>query len=507
MAESEVLLDGPPKDSPKDPAMAKAVLFIRSLRGWSQRRLARAAGVDPGQISRYENGLHTPTRAVLKRLAASARVPFALVELALPYLRECAREYEGPGPDSAPEGAAGARAVESVAAVVARSVAGIVEVTTIQELSKVGLFGTSALSEEGLAADEVWQNFADLSESQQVALVEGGRSYRSATLCLRVCEESERVAASSPGRALGLARVALAVAARFEGTGACRSRLMGYACGHFANALRVANDFAQAERSFAKAWKLWEAGSSAEDVGLDAARLFDLEASLRRAQRQFDEALRLHDRALSVAALGGMACILLNKAGTYQQRGDYELAIATLTEAAQRLDEKREPRQLCVLRFNIAANLCHLERYAEAENLALEVRRLAESLGHDLDLVRVRWLEGRIALGLGRREDAIAALEEVRRELADRALPYDTALASLDLAVLFLEDGRTAEVRGLAEEMIAIFITQKVGREALMALQVFDRAVRTERATADLARRLAEYLEQARRDPRLPFRP
>jgi len=65
------------------------------------------------------------------------------------------------------------------------------------------------------------------------------------------------------------------------------------------------------------------------------AAALDLEASLRRAERRFDEALRLHDRALAVAPPASVAYVLLNKAGTFQQAGRVERAVRTLREAAR----------------------------------------------------------------------------------------------------------------------------------------------------------------------------
>jgi hypothetical protein len=88
-----------------------------------------------------------------------------------------------------------------------------------------------------------------------------------------------------------------------------------------------------------------------------------------------------------------------------------------------------------------------------------------------LDLTRVLWLEGRVAAGLERREEALPALEQVRRYFTTEQIAYDAALASLEVAVLYLEAGRTGEVRTLAEEMLWIFKAQGVHREALAALK------------------------------------
>ncbi|HYX24555.1 MAG TPA: hypothetical protein VFC23_10425, partial [Thermoanaerobaculia bacterium] len=108
-------------------------------------------------------------------------------------------------------------------------------------------------------------------------------------------------------------------------------------------------------------------------------------------------------------------------------------------------------------------------------------------------------------LGLGERERARTAFEEVRREFTERGMGYDTALVSLELAALDLEDGRTAEVKELAREMVTVFRAQEVQREALAALLLFRRAALKERATAELARDVAEFLNRLRHEPGLRF--
>jgi hypothetical protein len=76
---------------------------------------------------------------------------------------------------------------------------------------------------------------------------------------------------------------------------------------------------------------------------------------------------------------------------------------------------------------------------------------------------------------------------------------------SLELALIFLEQGRTGETRKLAEEMLEIFKAQKVEREALAALRVFCDAAKRETATVELARRVVKFLYRAQHDPELRF--
>ena len=50
------------------------------------------------------------------------------------------------------------------------------------------------------------------------------------------------------------------------------------------------------------------------------------------------------------------------------------------------------------------------------------MRRLAERLGEELDLLRVVWLEANVLAGLGRTADAEVSFRQVRREFAARGL-------------------------------------------------------------------------------------
>jgi len=106
---------------------------------------------------------------------------------------------------------------------------------------------------------------------------------------------------------------------------------------------------------------------------------------------------------------------------------------------------------------------------------------------------------------MGKKEKAISALTWVREEFASRGIAYDVALSTLELAVLYLEEGWTAKVKELARQMAPIFKAQGVHREALAALQLFRDAAERETATAELARRVVDYLCRARHNPGLKF--
>jgi tetratricopeptide (TPR) repeat protein len=230
-----------------------------------------------------------------------------------------------------------------------------------------------------------------------------------------------------------------------------------------------------------------------------------LEVSLRIDQHRPAEALKLIDQALAVDRNGLTKHLLIKRGRALEQLGDYDGAITALRQAAPLIDGQQEPRLLLVARFNLVCNLCYRRRFDEAKALLPEVRAEAERLGQELDLVRTLWLEGWVAAGLGRKTEAIAALEHVSRDLIRLQIPSDAALASLELAVLYLEEGRTAEVRALALALAWIFDAEGVHPGTLAALRLFCQAAKKETATVELAQRLVDFLYRAQHDPELRF--
>jgi hypothetical protein len=107
--------------------------------------------------------------------------------------------------------------------------------------------------------------------------------------------------------------------------------------------------------------------------------------------------------------------------------------------------------------------------------------------------------EGRVEAGQGRRAQAAEAFIEVRTEFASRGMRFDAALSTLDLAALYLEEGRTGEVKVLALQMVFLFQAQGIDRETLAASQLFCDAAQRETVTLEMVRQLVQDLEQVRR--------
>jgi len=131
------------------------------------------------------------------------------------------------------------------------------------------------------------------------------------------------------------------------------------------------------------------------------------------------------------------------------------------------------------------------------------VRELAGALGDEVFLIRVVWLEGRIAAGLGRTEEALRLLGQARRELARRNLVADAALALLEEAFILVSAGKS--IGELGRELARLLDSKGVHREALAALRLFQEAAERETASVEMVRRLLGYLYRARYDQDLPF--
>jgi tetratricopeptide (TPR) repeat protein len=351
-------------------------------------------------------------------------------------------------------------------------------------------------------ASMLFQVLQGLPEEDQLAVVRVVREYQSWALVECLCEESEVQASRELGRAAFLARLAREVARRVRGPKGWVRRVRAFSAAHVANILRVKGSLKASAALFQKAGQLWTAGSDPDGV-LDPGRLLDLEASLCRAQRRFEEALALLEEARGVSRSPGR--ILIKKGLTLEVMGKYENAIETLLAAEALHDVQADPRLRNILQCNLALDFCHVRRFGEAAKLTEDVREIAAEVGDAITILRITWIDGRIAAGQGRTGEALSLLAQARRDFTDRNMAYDVALALLEEAVLLLDQDRTAEVKTLARGLPAIFEAEEVHREALAALRLFHEAADREAATAELARHVLHYLFRARYDQGLPF--
>jgi hypothetical protein len=461
----------------------------------SQKELEVKAGLPPKSLSQYLRRGHLMKQATFERLLAALDCKPAAVWI----VRACLEALDALE-QSSDLTAEERTEIEEAALGAAR--------LTREDLTEAVLRARAApTTGYPLAADLVTARFRAAEqwerlkgEEHQLVVVRVAEEYQNWALCEKVCDESERQASRTVEHAAALARLAQEIADRVRGPEEWCNRVCGYAAAHGANALRVAGELKVARAALEPAKHLWHAGSDPLGV-LDPGRLLDLEASLCRDERRFAEALALLDEAAAVGR--SPERVLIKKGFTLEVMGEYGQAVETLLRAEPLVVRLGDPRLLYMLRFNLAVNYTHVSRYGEATKLLDQVRALAA--GAEIERCRVIWLEGRIAAGLGRSADARRLLAEARRRFVTENMMADASLALLEEAALLLDEGGTAEVKILARELASVLKSKGVHREALAALQLFQRAAEREAATAELARSVLRFLFRARHDQGLQF--
>ena len=377
-------------------------------------------------------------------------------------------------------------------------------------------FGQNTLEVRGEARDrdrarapKLYTELTRHPVSRQRALIQRTWRFKNYVFAEFLLEESLRSVVDDPSRAEDLAELALVVAEQLEGSHygpALIHDLKARAWTYVGNARRVASDLRSAEEAFTEAEKALADGT--DDVLL-RARTMILKGELRREQRRFKEADDQFKKALTIYREAGedhwVGRTLISSAKLAEESGHPEQGVKLLREAMPLIDEQREPRLMLCIKQNLAGCLAEAGQYQEAKKMVPEIKKLGAEQGSNVDALRSLWIEGKIARGMNKLDDAEKAFGRMRDEFVQRGIAYDAALASLDLAAVYAQQGRTGEMKQLAEEMLPIFRSRDVHREATAALLVFQRAAKTESATLQMVADIARFLREARGNPELIY--
>jgi tetratricopeptide (TPR) repeat protein len=278
--------------------------------------------------------------------------------------------------------------------------------------------------------------------------------------------------------------------------------LRARASAELANAYRLTDDLARAEAAIARALDLRMQGSGDP---LLYARIANLRASLLGDQRRFAEAFRMLDAARSIYRRYGDSHeegrILIIKGLHTGYAGDSEAGFRLLCQGLSMIDRKRDRKLVLQALHNIL--LFRVEN-GEYEAAGRQIRRmwpLYAAHASWVDRAKLRWIEGQIVAGLGRLDEAEALLLQTRHDLDGAGLGYEAALTSLHLAEIWLQQGRTAEVREMVAELVMTFRALGVEREDLAAVLVLREAVERDQITLEVLRRAGGVLRRRPHDP------
>lgn len=367
------------------------------------------------------------------------------------------------------------------------------------------------LAEEWVKPDRLWEELRELDpESLHRRVRRRPQRYRSIELAKRLLDSAWE-ARADPMAAEELSRAALEVLDHTETDIGDQPRLqdaIARAWANIANAHRIRHQMAEAERAFEKAEEHLSQGSRDPRK---RAPVLSMKGVMFSRQQRFEEAQKHYDQAAAIhhwaGNLEGEVMCRISKANAYELAGDLDQAIATLEEAERLAPDgvEVEPYLMICLQQNRALCLVQADRIEEARRLLPEVRKFVERDGMRHNRFRLQLLEARVARKMGDTAKAEELLRQVREHFLEEDLGYDAALASLHLAALLLDEGRTAETRELAQEMLHVFNRLDIQREAFAALILFQKAALKEEATVAMVRDIVSFLERSSTNPALRY--
>lgn len=365
------------------------------------------------------------------------------------------------------------------------------------------------LLREHARVPELLERLEAVAPDERPARVRNDPDLQSCPLCQRLIEAGHDLVHAEISKAEELALVAIALSQELDtrryGTDLVND-VKARAWGSLAEVLRSRADLRAADGALAVAEALLAIGTG--DV-FEEARLLEIRAVLRRDQRRMEEAHGILDEVVAIYRqyrdfhMVGRAFV--QKGSVHAAEGELEPAVRWLRKGLGLLDPTRERRLELSARHSLMLCLHESGCHQEAWFLLKASRPEFQDHGGKLLNLRLRWLEGKIQQALGQLPEAEEAMVEARSGLLDEGAGFSAAQVCLDLAGLYAAQSRAGEMRRLAEEMLPIFQSRDIHREAIAALIVFQQAVQMEKLSSDLLDEIRTFLRKARTDPKLRF--
>lgn len=292
-------------------------------------------------------------------------------------------------------------------------------------------------------------------------------------------------------------QLAAKIAAANAGTNGADLLLLAYS--YLGSAYRAVGDFARAEEAFGEAAK-YRASASPTALAEYLRRLAYLRIFQHDAEcfPVIEEAIAIHKRGNLVDRHALGECLVC-RGHAYVEFDQHGKAFDDWTASLNHLSLKINDRPWYCALHNLATWAAD---YGTDEQLqtALDNLKPASVLlytykGRKFAKLKLRWLIGVIDARL-ERERAEAVLLEVRDGLVKMKLAYEIGMVQVDLALLYLAQGRHDEIEPLVEETAAIFRRIGVEAKAEEALDIWRQA---EEVNEDLLKRVRRLFAEGAR--------
>jgi tetratricopeptide (TPR) repeat protein len=267
------------------------------------------------------------------------------------------------------------------------------------------------------------------------------------------------------------------------------------AWGELGNALRARDDLDEAERAFGTAFSFLLQGSG--DLRLKA-RLYDLHASYLGARRRFDLAFTALDIVhatyleLGDTHLAGRA--LLVKALYTSYSNEHEEAMRLNNAGMALIEEHQEPDLIFMAIHNQLLFRVACGQFTEARKELFRHLVKFKDLGR-VNQLKIRWLQAQIYAGLRKWQSAEQGFSHVISGFEKEEMGFHSAFASLELALVWMHQGRYTETQELIPQAYEAFVSLGI-KEAFGALLVLKEAFEKQMGTVELLEDVVEFLRR-----------
>ncbi len=351
-------------------------------------------------------------------------------------------------------------------------------------------------------AESLWSALARFSPEVRRGRIEQDDRYATWTFCELLLERSLRLAPAEPAAALEAAELAISIADRLdprELPAAAIASAQARAWAHLGNVRRIFADYREAERCFARAER--KLAASWLDP-LDEGQLLQFQASLDRDQGRFAAGVERLEAALeiyrSVNEPHGQGRCWISLGILFYLLDELETSEACLRRGASMVISEREPRLLLCAQQYLALGKQKGGRLVEALALLHDRPEVWAAGATEIDRLRLRWLEAQILASLDRLTEAQATLVEVQAGFETAGLPYDAALAGLELATIYSRRGLAGNARRAAERTLPIFRSLDTRPAFVAAVIVFESALQQDRLNLATLREITAAIERSR---------
>jgi tetratricopeptide (TPR) repeat protein len=381
-----------------------------------------------------------------------------------------------------------------------------------EALAELRAFATRSAQEDGEAL-RLLAEYEDPDSAPRFAWddIPSKPKYRTGGVARLLCKRANGMCIRKPLYALALAEAAAQISADLHDATYPRTtihELRGEAWKEQANALVSLGRFEEALVALVRAEGEYR---KLPHEGLGLVAVMYVRAYILAEQEQLDTADQLARESADAARHLGSTdrCMraLHLQAEIRFRRGDLRGAIE-LFASVLRYGEQTGDQQW-IAREARALGICHIELMnpAEASSHLYTSLRLFTAMDSVVEVTRTNWALARLVFMQGSHDEAVRRLRGVIRELTEKGILTDAALAAVHLAEMLHATNRMREIPKLLAGVVQTFIAAGKLSGSLSALAFLKEASTEGTMTLAMCLYVRQFIARVERQPALLFAP